>query len=70
MSKPTVQVAFDLDELVEIEAAIMTKINYVDTGRFGAEEKPGEDRRWMDDLKAIQKKVQDAIAKSEGGKKP
>lgn len=68
MNKQTVDIAFDLNELVELDEALATKLNYIDTGRFGPEERPGEDRRWMDDLKAIKAKVRAAMLRIEGGK--
>lgn len=68
MSQRFLDLSLNLDELVEIDAALSTKINYVDIGRFGPEDKPGEDRRWMHDLRSIQKKVRAAIQQLQGGK--
>lgn len=52
-----------LDELVEIDEALSTKMNYIRVGGFGPEPKAGEDKRWTSDLRAIQRKVQAAIKK-------
>jgi hypothetical protein len=55
--KKLMSISFTAHEWIEIEAAIATKVKKIETGDYGAEDVPGEDLRWLNDLQAIRREI-------------
>lgn len=52
---------FTYDELAEIYYALEDKARRIKAGEYGPEEKRGEDKRWIGQLKEIMARISDEV---------
>lgn len=53
-----ISIAFNKREMEEIYYALESKVKAVQNGDYAPEDKPGDDQRWIADMKRIMKKIE------------